>query len=157
MDYGKLAYLKAVDLEDRLGKKEKNKFTVSTVTYSDLPKGTFAVASVHGEGDIAVMIQCSSSASFFVDGTKICEGVSAFFKVNGSGNVSVECNEVIKSLRIMAIGNVIALEHSGTSYADYNDTHISYVVCDRGRVKAYITPIGKQEERLVQVSTRLEI
>lgn len=149
MDYGKLAYLKAVDLEDRLGKKDKNKFSVSMVTYNDLPKGETNIASVQGEGDIAVMIESSAAASFFVDGTKVCDGSSVFFKISGGSTISLVCKEAIKSLRVMAIGNVFAFEHSSISYADYNDTHISYVVCDQGRVKAYITPIGKLEEMLV--------
>ncbi|MBR2970190.1 MAG: hypothetical protein IKC48_00090 [Clostridia bacterium] len=149
MDYGKLAYLKAVDLEDRLGKKEKNNFTVSVLTYSDLVAGKNTIANLQGEGDIGVMIQSSGSASFFVDDAKVCEGTSVFFRINGSGTVSVESSNAIQGLRFMAFGNMIACEHSCVSYADYNDTHISYVICDQGRVRAYITPIGKPDERLV--------
>lgn len=137
MDYGKLAYLKAVDLEDRFSAQKRTASSVSVVEFDYLPS-VCDIIEISGNGDIAVIVNSSHSATFFVDGLKVCEGNNVFFKLDGSGKISARSANGIDKLRLMAIGDTVISERAGFMYADYNGRKIAYLICENGNVKAYI-------------------
>lgn len=145
MDYGKLAYLKAVDLEDRLGKQKSENFGVTVCELNDLPSGVSQVARIYGSGDIAVFVRSSQSAAFYVDGVKICEGDNVFFKLIGGGEITAT-SEGIQKLRLMAIGNVTSTYRSSMLYADFNEAVVAYLVCNQGKVYGYMLEEGLPEK-----------
>ncbi len=149
MDYGKLAYLKAVDLEDKLGYMRSEKFCVTTIELNELVAGENFLAQIDGDGDIAVFVSASSVGTFFVDGVKVCEGADVFFKMTDGGELTAVFSEEHTKVRIMALGDITAAETSGKLYADYDENEISYLVCDRGTVKAYKSPKLSFEPRLL--------
>lgn len=136
MDYGKLAYLKAVDLENR--KTESGRSNVCYFTFKNLNKGRIEIAELSGSGDAAVFVNCSEKAVFYVDGVRVTEGDSVFFKVNGGGKITAECEQDIEELCFLAIGDIASYERSGTAYADCLGDRIGYLLCDNGRVRAYV-------------------
>ena len=136
MDYGKLAYLKAVDLENRLGVSGKSGFTVSVIELRDLPSGTCDVAEISGRGDVAVFIVTTENATFYANGVRICEGKDVFFKLEGGGKVTAESSGIAK-LRLIALGDVAVAERPGSLAADENESEIAYVICEQGRADAF--------------------
>lgn len=142
MDYGKLAYLKAVDLESRLSSIGRgDKIAVSVAELKDIPSGKSDVAVIEGTGDIAVFASCSCEAVFYVGGVRVCEGKDVFFKIAESGKISVSSETPIASLRILALGYIAYSDVPTEVQADCNGKRVGYVVCGNGRVSAYISAI----------------
>lgn len=131
MDYGKLAYLKAVDLEERLGKEKSSDFGITVKEFCDLPSGRQQLMKIYGEGEIAVFINSTQSGVFYVDGVKISEGDNVFFKLTDGGEIAVESSGIAK-IRVMIIGNIISSENPGTLFADYNGSMVMYIVFNQG-------------------------
>ncbi|MCH5163999.1 MAG: hypothetical protein J1F36_03195 [Clostridiales bacterium] len=140
MDYGKLAYLKAIDLEDRFNISKSGGFSVSVLEQNNIPSGSSSIAEIEGSGDIAVFINCTDSATFYVDGVKICDGSNVFFKLIGGGKISAQ-SDGIEKLRLLALGNVVSYERAGYGYADYNGSTIGYLLCEQGKAKAYTATV----------------
>lgn len=149
MDYGKLAYLKAVDLEERLVKKSTADFGVATTELKNLSSGSNRVISLSGKGDIAVFAKCSVVADFFVDGVKVCSGSDVFFKVVDGGDISVECSQQISTLRVVAIGNVTSSEPVGELYADYNGRTFCYLELENGKATVFTSDASSFNPALV--------
>lgn len=140
MDYGKLAYLKAVDLEGRLCGDKKSQFCVVTAKVDSLKSGTNEVISLEGSGDVAVIAKVSDAADFYVDGVKAASGNGdVFFKITDGGKITVNGENEIASLSLMAMGNISASELPGSLYVDYNGQRVCYVICDKGVCSAYVT------------------
>lgn len=135
MDYGKLAYLKALDLEGRLGIKD-NKFSVWQSGQKSIPSGEAVIAEIHGNGDIAVFIRASGKGVFYSDGAKVGEGDSLFFKLTGGGKISVK-SDGIAELDILAIGNILSSEGASYMFADYNGDFLAFVTLEDGKFTAY--------------------
>ncbi|MBR2967467.1 MAG: hypothetical protein IKC35_01655 [Clostridia bacterium] len=142
MDYGKLAYLKAVDLEDILSNNSASSFGVVTTELKNLRSGINSVCTILGKGEIAAYAISSVSADFFVDGIKVCSGSNVFFKIVDGGEITVSCNQAISELRFMAIGNVNSSEVAGSVYADYNGDTLCYLVAEGGTVSVFTTNVG---------------
>lgn len=142
MDYGKLAYLKVADLEGRLSIDNDDSFKVSVLRFKDLGAGKTQIASVVGNGDIAAFINSSSSAEFFVDDIKVCEGANVFFKMNSNGQITAY-SDGIEKLDIMLIGNIEYVEKPSLIQADYNGDNIAYFVCENGVVQGFGSRIDK--------------
>lgn len=140
MDYGKLAYLKALDLEGRLGIKKEN-FGVWYADYRNLPAKMTFVTQIESSGDVAVFIRASASADFYVDAKKVGSGQNVFFLYNG-GSIYVDCKEVIKELSIIAIGNVKSAVKLGIANADLSGEYIAYVINENGETKGYLYHIA---------------
>ncbi len=142
MDYGKLAYLKALDLESRLGIKREN-FGVWYATKALIPSGRTFLAEIEGEGDIAVFIYSPIEADFFVGDTLVASGKNVFFVYNGGG-IYVSSAQPIEKLFIMALGNVRSAVKPGMACADMNNFTIAYVINQNGTASSYFYIIGSE-------------
>lgn len=141
MDYGKLAYLKAVDLEDRLNIQKVESNSVRVEEYKNLPP-MCELTEISGTGDLAVFILCSQSAVFYVDGIRLCEGSNTFFKLSGGGMLTAKSETGIDWLRLMVIGNMVVSDRASSVFADYCDGNIQYMICENGRVSVYASPVN---------------
>ncbi len=139
MDYGKLAYLKAIDLEERKG--DGGKVNICYFTLRDIEPGEREVTEITSEGDAAVFINCSAQAVFYVNGTETCKGRNVFFRVNGRGKITVKSDIKVERLDFMAIGDVTDYVRSSRAYADCDNDKIGYVICESGRAEAYIASL----------------
>lgn len=135
MDYGKLAYLKAVDLENR--RTQTSGLHVRCLKRRALAAGENELFKVDGNGEIAVFINASTCVVAFVDGAEVCRGEHIFFKINDGGVVTVKNEQSIDEVAIMIIGDIGDYEDNGIAYADINGDTIGYVICDDVKASAY--------------------
>lgn len=143
MDYGKLAYLKALDLEGRLGIKYEG-FNVWHMDRFDIPSGRNFLCDIDGSGEIAVFVESDTYVDIYVDDALAASGKNLFF-VYGGGNIYVESEAPIGKLRIMALGNVKSDIKLGLVRADILGDNIAYVINDNGTAKGYVYSISSKE------------
>ena len=135
MDYGRLAYLKVLDLEGRLDA-DKDRFGVWQNDFIDIGSGKAFVAQIDGRGDIAVFIESSAEADFYVDEKKVASGKNVFFKLAAGSKIYAQSNGIEK-LHIMALGRVAAIDNSALINADMISDYIFFIVNQNGRATGY--------------------
>ncbi len=136
MDYGRLAYLKALDLEGLLSV-DKDRFGVWQNDLVDIGSGRVFVAQIDGRGDIAVFIESSSEADFYVDENKVASGKNVFFRI-GAGSKIYAQSSGIEKLHIMALGRVASIDSSALINADMYADDIFFIVNQNGRAVVYV-------------------
>ncbi len=139
MDYGKLAYLKAIDLEMRKFKGEN--VNICYLTLRNISPGEREVTEITGKGDAAVFINCSDEAAFYVNGTEVCKGKNVFFRVKGGGKITLKSDFDVRKLDFMAIGDIDDYKRSSRAYVDYANDKIGYVLCENGRAEAFVSSL----------------
>lgn len=101
MDYGKLAYLKAVDLE---GRSLNNGISINYLTLKNVAEGECEIADLMGGGDVAVFINSSAEATFYHNGEELVTGKNVFFKVSGGGKITAKSDVTVERLDLMVLG-----------------------------------------------------